>query len=455
MPELMHCEEVTSRTPRNIIKNVVTMSFGFLLLFTAFQSVSNLQSSINSVQGLGTFTMATIYIALVLSCMFVPPLMIRKLSLKHTLVVSMAMYVFYFVANFYPTWATLMPASILMGLGGAPLWTAKCAYLNTVAKDYAAQTSQKPGDVVTRFFGLFFMIFQTGQIWGNLISYYVLKPSNRPANISVDISNCGIRFVTAEDDADNENLQPPDNAKLYTLMGIYTACSVLAVLSMLILLDPLAPPSRLASKKPAALLVETLRHLRKPYQWAILPLTVYSGVQQAFLIADFTQAYVSCALGIHYVGFIMITFGLADAVFSMAFGTVINVVGRIPIFLLGAAVNGAIIVTLCMWRPTPDEFSVFFIIAGCWGLGDAVWQTQVNAFYATVFPKDEEAAFANYRLWESLGFIIAFVIQKLLPLQHKVAVLATFLVTGMLGYLAIEVHLAIRKRKVVVVTRPD
>ncbi|KAL1437395.1 hypothetical protein MTO96_001455 [Rhipicephalus appendiculatus] len=237
-------------------------------------------------------------------------------------------------------------------------------------------------------------------------------------------------------------------------MGIYTACSLLAVLSMFVLLDPLTPPSKLASKKPAALLVETLRHLRKPYQWAILPLTVYSGVQQAFLIADFTQAYVSCALGIHYVGFIMITFGLADAVFSMAFGTIINFVGRIPIFLFGAAVNGAIIVVLCMWRPTPDQLYVFFLISGCWGLGDAVWQTQVNAFYAIVFPDDEEAAFANYRLWESLGFIIAFVIQKLLPIHHKVAVLATFLVSGMLGYLAIEIHLAVKKRKVVVVTRP-
>lgn len=443
---------VVQRSPANIIKNVVIVSFGFLLLFTAFQSVSNLQSSINSEQGLGTFSMATIYIALVLSCMFVPTFMIRRLGLKVTLFVSMAMYTPYFAANFYPTWATLIPATIVQGLGGAPLWTAKCAYLTTMANDYAAQTRQKANDVVTRFFGLFFMIFQTAQIWGNLISYYVLRPAGPLANASANIDSCGIAFVTAEEDAENVNLQPPDQGKLYTLMGIYTACAVLAVISMIALLDPLATPPRLLSKRPLSLLVETLKHLRKPYQWAILPLTVYSGVQQAFLIGDFTQAYVSCALGIPYVGFIMITFGLADAVFSMVFGAVIKYVGRIPIFILGAAANVAIVVVLCVWKPTPDDFYVFFLIAGFWGLGDAVWQTQVNAFYGTVFADDEEAAFANYRMWESLGFIIAFVIQKLLPISHKIVVVMAFLISGMIGYLAIEIHIKVKKHGKLVVT---
>ena len=30
------------------------------------------------------------------------------------------------------------------------------------------------------------------------------------------------------------------------------------------------------------------------------------------------------------------------------------------------------------------------------------------AFYGVLFPESEEAAFSNYRLWESVGFIIAF-----------------------------------------------
>ena len=37
------------REKRGIIKNVVIISFSFMLLFTAFQSMANLQSSINKV----------------------------------------------------------------------------------------------------------------------------------------------------------------------------------------------------------------------------------------------------------------------------------------------------------------------------------------------------------------------------------------------------------------------
>ncbi|EEC13648.1 potassium channel, putative [Ixodes scapularis] len=91
-----------------------------------------------------------------------------------------------------------------------------------------------------------------------------------------------------------------------------------------------------------------------------------------------SAAYVSCSLGIHNVGFVMITFGLTDAIFSMVFGSIIKVVGRIPIFVFGAMVNAAIIMLLYLWKSSPEEPYVFFIIAGCWGLGDAVWQTQVN-----------------------------------------------------------------------------
>ena len=51
------------------------------------------------------------------------------------------------------------------------------------------------------------------------------------------------------------------------------------------------------------------------------------------------------------------------------------------------------------------------MIAAFWGIADAIWQTQINALYGNIFASDEEAAFSNYRLWESLGFLVAFVTQ--------------------------------------------
>ena len=57
------------------------------------------------------------------------------------------------------------------------------------------------------------------------------------------------------------------------------------------------------------------------------------------------------------------------------------------------------------------NFSVVFVLAALWGIADAIWQTQINALYGNLFPSKEEAAFSNYRLWESLGFVISFATQ--------------------------------------------
>lgn len=107
--------EERKKEKRKIIKNVLVISFGFLFLFTAFQSLQNLQSSLNKDEGLGLASLCVIYAALILSCIFVPPFVIGRLGCKWTLVLSMTGYVLYTVSNYYARWGTLIPASIIIG----------------------------------------------------------------------------------------------------------------------------------------------------------------------------------------------------------------------------------------------------------------------------------------------------------------------------------------------------
>lgn len=60
-----------------IFKNVVVIGAAFMLQFTAFHGTANLQSSINSDGSLGTYTLAAIYGALILSNIFLPVIVIR------------------------------------------------------------------------------------------------------------------------------------------------------------------------------------------------------------------------------------------------------------------------------------------------------------------------------------------------------------------------------------------
>ena len=45
-------------------------------------------------------------------------------------------YSAYMVAQFYPEYYTLIPGAILLGLGAAPMWSAKCTYLTEVRDIY-------------------------------------------------------------------------------------------------------------------------------------------------------------------------------------------------------------------------------------------------------------------------------------------------------------------------------
>ena len=132
------------------------------------------------------------------------------------------------------------------------------------------------------------------------------------------------------------------------------------------------------------LLVATFSHMKKPYQILIIPLTFWSGVEQGFFGADFTAGYVSCAWGVHNVGYVLITYGIIDAFCSATFGGFIKYVGRVPIFLGGALLNLICVIVLFSWEPNPDMSYLFFILAGLWGAADAVWQTQINGEFITL-----------------------------------------------------------------------
>ena len=93
------------------------------------------------------------------------------------------------------------------------------------------------------------------------------------------------------------------------------------------------------------------------------------------------QAFVSCGYGVHMIGYVMITYGVCDAIFSLASGQIVKCMGRVPVFTLGAVLNAVLIGVALLWKPTPVMPFLFFLYAGVWGIGDAIWQTQINGMF--------------------------------------------------------------------------
>ena len=69
----------------------------------------------------------------------------------------------------------------------------------------------------------------------------------------------------------------------------------------------------------------------------------------------FSQGFVTCAYGVHVLGRVLIVFGVCDALASVGFGFIIKLIGRVPIFILGACINFAVIIVMLTWTPTASS----------------------------------------------------------------------------------------------------
>ncbi|XP_076872360.1 protein unc-93 homolog A [Brachyhypopomus gauderio] len=425
-------------------KNVLVVSFGFLSLFTAYGGLQSLQSSLNAEEGMGVISLSVIYASIILSSMFLPPIMIKNLGCKWTIFISMACYISYSFGNLFPGWPALIATSVLLGLGGSPLWSAKCTFLTISGNAEAEKGNKKGQDVINQYFGIFFLIFQSSAVWGNLMSSLIFQQDSNIGEISEErLQFCGAALCN-ENFTTTANITRPEQHLVNILLGCYIGVGVLAMLLIAVFLDNIDGKvardfrRNRGNQSICSTLLSTLSLLRDKRLIMLIPLTMYSGFEQSFLSGEYTKNYVTCALGIHYVGFAMICFGAVNALSSYVFGRLAQYTGRIALFCFAALINLSCAIALLFWRPHPDQLPVFFVFPALWGMADAVWQTQTNALYGTLFPNHKEAAFANYRMWESLGYVIAFAYSTFICLSTKIYILISVLALTMLTYIWVE-----------------
>ncbi|XP_063826088.1 UNC93-like protein [Ostrinia nubilalis] len=454
-----------------INRNILVLGFAFMVQFTAFHGAANLQSSVNSDAGAGTFTLAAIYFSLIISNILLPAVVIKWLGCKWAVALSFIAYMPFIAAQFYPKLYTLIPGGMMVGFGGGPLWCAKCTYLSVVAEPYSKLSGVSVEVLVVRFFGLFFMFYQMAQIWGNLISSAILSsslgetasmfnetliPEDLVSNVTAPLvdfgATCGVNFCSGSAGHGNTNLAPPSPLKIQVIAGIYLLCMATAVIMVALGVDSLTryTAGRQATcngKSGLRLLAVTLRQLRHRYQLLLLPVIGYIGAEQAFMAADFTQAFVGCAYGINNIGYVMICFGVFNALAAPVAGAVVKLTGRYPVMITALILNLCLITALLLWRPSPDQWLVFFALAAVWGTADAVWLVQVNALSGILFPGDEEAAYSNFRLWEATGSVLSYATAPYLCVRTRLLILLGLLLVGFSGYTTIELMEFKAKRK--------
>ncbi|EDW00806.1 UNC93-like protein [Drosophila grimshawi] len=441
-----------------ITKNVVVIGLAFMIHFTAFHGTSNLQSSVNADKALGTTTLAVIYGSLILSNIFLPMTVISWFGCRLTMALALFAYMPYIAAQFYPRFETLIPAALMVGFGGGPLWCSKCTYLSTVSEALTQVRGNKSRkDVNTvKFFGLFFIFYQMAQVWGNLISSSVLtlSASTTPANETLEMEPleasisrvgelCGARFCPGIGAEVNPNLVPPAPEQIQLLNSIFLTCMAGAVVMMIFGVSSL---KRYGVKRGDTgdgisglkLLTVTINLLRKRRQILMLPITMFIGLEEAFLAVDFTRSFVACGWGISKIGFAMICFGVANAIAAGIAGALVERIGRVTLAAICAVINMCLLAYMYSWEAREGDYLSYCTFAAIWGICDGIWLVVVNAFYGILFPNHLIAAYSNFRLWESTGSVIGYVISSQLCTSTKLTILMVVMIVGCIGYGLIE-----------------
>lgn len=210
--------ELSSNVPSVVIftfrKNLVFLCISFIMMFSVFRAIQNLQSSINTKDHLGIISMGCLHGTMFLTCLWAPS-MINRVSAKWALVCGMFSFLTWTGANFYPKFYTLIPTAVFSGCGQGILWTAEVSYILKLAFDSSKITKNGIDKQVFRFHGIFLACFQTTHIWGNLLSSLIFQhfevpqepdyefygdlldvnysdPSLEPGGVIADNPSCGV-----------------------------------------------------------------------------------------------------------------------------------------------------------------------------------------------------------------------------------------------------------------------
>jgi len=88
------------------------------------------------------------------------------------------------------------------------------------------------------------------------------------------------------------------------------------------------------------ILEQLLIKLAAPYEFSLL------SWRDAFA---WFQSFVSCPLGVNWIGFVLICYGACDSVCSLLFGRIEKYTGRFPLFLMAFLINITLIIVFQVW----------------------------------------------------------------------------------------------------------
>jgi len=118
MSQTTSIDQTLSGVPlrRDVYLTLINLGCVYFLINVSYSGLETLQSTVNAQEGLGTTSIGVLYASLIVCSLFVGPTVVDRLRAKRTLYVAWTANAVFAVANAFPRWETLVPASAFVGV---------------------------------------------------------------------------------------------------------------------------------------------------------------------------------------------------------------------------------------------------------------------------------------------------------------------------------------------------
>ncbi|CAF1467092.1 unnamed protein product [Adineta steineri] len=244
------------------------------------------------------------------------------------------------------------------------------------------------------------ILLYPAQIWGNLITYFILRNVRKESRSN--FSQCGANFVS----------NTSDNSK-----GVIHQSIDYSLL--------------------------TLKQFKKLDHWLLIPIVFWINSWEAFIFGIYTKSFITCTIGIQYIGLVMASYGITASIVCVIVGYVAKIKYSRPVCLLSAtSVSIMILMIMLLWKPVPSQTYMLYVLACIAGITAVVAKPLVSALYSHLFADTKEMVFSIFSMIQNLGCIVVYFYSPVLIVRVSIILQIIYTSMAMICYITIETRLS-------------
>ncbi|XP_050671054.1 UNC93-like protein MFSD11 isoform X2 [Leptidea sinapis] len=411
--------------------NVILLGFGFMFVFTAFQTMGNIEKTIldsitqddSSFTGDGYTSLAIIYATLAL-CNWMAPSVISITGPRGAMLIGAVTYLFFIITFLFPRTWLLYVASVMIGAGAAAIWTGQGNYL----------TLNSDADTISRNSGIFWAMLQCSLFFGNLFVFIKFQGKTH-----IDLETRNVVF------------------------GALTAVCAVGIVFLLLLRPIRRAPAiddseMVESAGPMEAFKGALRLFGTRDMIMLSAAFIYTGVELSFFSGVYSPSIgFTLAMGDNVkqlVGLSGVFIGLGEVLGGALFGILGNKTtrwGRDPIVIMGYFIHMTsfflIFINLPNVAPFGDTMDTSYISPSSYlamfcsfllGFGDACYNTQIYSILGGKYADNSTSAFALFKFTQSLAAAACFFYSSKALLSVQLGVLAVLATVGTAAFCRVE-----------------